>query len=169
MGARSFQEISGYRRLDELNLKLDRFSNRVLKEHCLDLPDKMYVRRDVPLTTEQEKAYIQMKKLALAKLDNGELATTSSVLTQIMRLQQICCGHAVRRGRVSHAGSNRYKELIDVAEELQGKAIIWATYTHDIQQIAYALRDRFGPEAVATYYGETAQDERQGYCRYVPR
>jgi SNF2 family DNA or RNA helicase len=48
-----------------------------------------------------------------------------------------------------------------VTEELQGKAIIWATYTHDIQQIASALRDRFGPEAVATYYGDTRQDERQ--------
>ena len=162
MGARSFQEIAGYRRLDELNLKLDSFSNRVLKEHCLDLPPKMYIRRDVPLTTEQEKAYIQMKKLALAKLDSGELATTSSVLTQIMRLQQICCGHLQSdEGELVTLASNRYKELIDVAEELQGKAIIWATYTHDIQQIAYALRDRFGPEAVATYYGETAQDERQ--------
>ena len=162
MGARSFQEISGYRRLDELNLKLDNFSNRVLKEECLDLPSKMYLRRDVPLTTEQEKAYIQMKKLALAKLENGELATTSSVLTQIMRLQQICCGHIQSDdGELVTLASNRYKELIDVTEELQGKAIIWATYTHDIQQIASALRDRFGPEAVATYYGATEQDERQ--------
>ena len=60
---------------------------------------------DVPLTTEQEKAYIQMKKLALAKLDNGELATTSSVLTQIMRLQtDMLRALAVRRGRASHAG-----------------------------------------------------------------
>ena len=57
--------------------------------------------------------------------------------------------------------SNRYKELIDICDELQGKAIICATYTQDIQQIASALRDRFGPEAVATYYGATAQDDRQ--------
>ncbi len=162
MGSRAFQEIVGYRRLDELNLKLDRFSNRVLKEHCLDLPDKMYVRRDVPLTSEQEKAYVQMKKLALAMLDNGDLATTTSVLTQIMRLQQICCGHIQSdEGETVTLASNRYRELVDIAEELQGKAIIWATYTYDIQQIADALRHRFGPEAVATYYGGTAQDERQ--------
>ena len=162
MGPRAFQEIVAYRRLDELNEKLNRFSNRILKEECLDLPAKMYIRRDVPLTAEQEKAYVQMKKLALAKLDNGELATTASVLTQIMRLQQICCGHIQSDdGELVTLASNRYKELIDVAEELQGKAIIWATYTHDIQQIASALRDRFGPGAVATYYGETAQDERQ--------
>ena len=162
MGPRAFQEIVAYRRLDELNEKLNRFSNRILKEECLDLPAKMYIRRDVPLTAEQDKAYVQMKKLALAKLDNGELATTASVLTQIMRLQQICCGHIQSDdGELVTLASNRYRELIDVTEELQGKAIIWATYTHDIQQIASALRDRFGPEAVATYYGETAQDERQ--------
>jgi SNF2 family DNA or RNA helicase len=122
----------------------------------------MYIRRDVPLTVEQEKAYVQMKKLALAKLDNGELATTASVLTQIMRLQQICCGHIQSDdGELVTLASNRYKELIDVAEELQGKAIIWASYTHDIQQIASALRHRFGVEAVALYYGETPQDQRQ--------
>jgi SNF2 family DNA or RNA helicase len=162
MGPRAFQEIVAYRRLDELNEKLNRFSNRILKEECLDLPAKMYIRRDVPLTAEQDKAYVQMKKLALAKLDNGELATTASVLTQIMRLQQICCGHIQSDdGELVTLASNRYKELIDVTEELQGKAIIWATYTHDIQQIASALRDRFGPEAVATYYGDTRQDERQ--------
>ena len=162
MGSRAFQEIVGYRRLDELNLKLDGFSNRILKEHCLDLPDKMYIRRDVELTDEQKRVYVQMKKLALAKLENGELATTASVLTQIMRLQQICCGHLQPdEGEVQALDNNRLRELLEITDELQGKAIIWATYTHDIQQVANALRDRFGPEAVATYYGATPQDERQ--------
>jgi SNF2 family DNA or RNA helicase len=162
MGSRAFQEIVGYRRLDELNLKLDSFSNRILKEHCLDLPDKMYIRRDVALTDEQKRVYTQMKKLALAKLENGELATTSSVLTQIMRLQQICCGFLQPdEGEIELLDNNRLKELLEITDELQGKAIIWATYTHDIQQVSSALRDRFGPEAVATYYGATPQDERQ--------
>lgn len=162
MGNRAFQEIVGYRRLDELNLKLDKFSNRILKEECLDLPNKMYIRRDVALTDEQKRVYTQMKKLALAKLENGELATTASVLTQIMRLQQICCGHLQPdEGEIQVLDNNRLKELMEITEELQGKAIIWASYTHDIQQIASALRDRFGPEAVATYYGATEQDDRQ--------
>lgn len=162
MGNRAFQEIVGYRRLDELNQKLDGFSNRILKEECLDLPDKMYIRRDVSLTEEQTRVYKEMKKLALARLNNGELATTASVLTQIMRLQQICCGFLQPdEGEIQALDSNRLKELMEIIDELQGKAIIWASYTHDIQQIASALRDRFGPEAVATYYGDTPQDERQ--------
>ena len=162
MGPRSFNEIVGYRRLDELNQKLESFSNRVLKEDCLDLPDKMYTKRLVPLSEEQNKSYKEMKRLALTKLHNGELATTQSVLTQIMRLQQICCGHIQDdEGNLVSFANGRLRELLDICEEVQGKAIIWATFTYDIQQIAKALRDRFGPDSVATYYGETPQEERQ--------
>jgi SNF2 family DNA or RNA helicase len=126
MGHRSFNQIVGYRKLDELNVKLDQFSNRILKEDCLDLPPKLYIRRDVPLTAEQAKLYKQMKKLALAKLENGELATTASVLTQIMRLQQICCGFLQPdEGEIQPLDNNRIDELLSIIEETQGKAIIW--------------------------------------------
>lgn len=162
MGHRSFQQIVGYRRLDELSEKLDRFSNRTLKQDCLDLPEKVYIKRFVELTPEQERVYNQMKKLALAKLETGELATTASVLTQIMRLQQICCGHfQPDDGDIRVLKNNRMNELMELAEEVQGKAILWATYTHDILHIAKALREQFGEDAVATYYGGTAQDDRQ--------
>ena len=53
----AFQEITGYRRLDELNEKLFEFSTRVLKEECLDLPEKVYIKREVELTDEQAKVY----------------------------------------------------------------------------------------------------------------
>ena len=162
MGNRSFQEIVGYRRLDELNEKLLEFSNRTLKEDCLDLPAKVYVRRQIDLTDEQLTVYTQMKKLALAQLENGTLATTESVLTQIMRLQQICCGFfQPDEGEIQPIPNNRLSGLMSAADELSGKAIIWASYTYDIQRIAEALRDRFGPESVATYYGKTPQKERQ--------
>ena len=162
MGQRSFSEFVGYRRLDELNEKLTQFSKRVLKSECLDLPDKLYTKRYVALTDEQKRLYDQMKDMALAMLENGELATTTSVLTQIMRLQQISCGHFTPDvGETRSLDSNRLDELLNITEELQGKCIIWASYTHDIQRIYYALRDCFGPEAVALYYGDTAQDMRQ--------
>jgi SNF2 family DNA or RNA helicase len=162
MGHRSFQEITGYRRLDELTEKLKLFSSRILKEECLTLPDKVYIRRNISLSEEQKRLYSQMKKFALAQLANGELATTQSVLTQIMRLQQICCGFfQPDEGSIEPIPNNRLDNLMDVTDEIQGKVIIWATYTHDIRQIADNLRHRFGAEAVATYFGGTPQDERQ--------
>ena len=166
MGHKSFQEIVGYRRLDELNQKLEKFSTRILKEDCLDLPDKIYVRRDVPLTDEQVKAYKQMKELALAQLESGALSTTQSVLTQIMRLHQICCGFLTTdEGDIVALKNNRLDELLDIVDETQGKVIIWATWTHDIEKITEALRRRFGPESAAPYYGATPDENRRAAVR----
>ena len=162
MGAHSFNQVVGFRRLDELTEKLSEHSYRVKKEDCLDLPDKVYTKREIALTPEQKRAYDQMKKLALARLDSGELSTTKNVLTQIMRLQQICCGNLTDdEGEIHTLPSNRIKELLDLCEEVQGKAIIWATWTMDIRSIADALRDRYGVQAVATLHGETPDSDRQ--------
>ena len=162
MGSHAFNQIVGFQRLDELTETLDKHSFRVRKEDCLDLPDKVYMKREVELTKEQSDAYAQMKHLALARLDNGELATTQNVLTQIMRLQQICLGSLTDDdGEVHPLKSNRQSELMDICDEIQGKAIMWATWTMDIRSIAEALRDRFSVQAVATLHGETPDSERQ--------
>ena len=65
-GGRRVQLIGGYQRLDELSHILKPFSDRVLKEDCLDLPPKTYIERQVELTEEQTKAYATMKTAALA-------------------------------------------------------------------------------------------------------
>ena len=120
------------------------------------------MRRHVELTVEQSDAYAQMGSLALARLDSGELATTQNVLTQIMRLQQICLGSLTDDdGTVHDLKSNRLSALLDICDEIQGKAIIWATWTRDIRSIAEALRDRCGVQAVATLHGETPDSDRQ--------
>ena len=44
---RSVQIVVGYRNLDELSEKLKAFSYRVLKDECLDLPKKTFMKREV--------------------------------------------------------------------------------------------------------------------------
>lgn len=162
MGHKSFQQLVGYKRLDELNEIVQSISSRVLKEECLDLPEKIYTRRHVELTQEQQVAYNQMKTMALAMLEDGSLATTTNVLTQIMRLQQICCGFLKDDdGEITELKNNRINELLNVCEETDGKVIIWANWVHDISRISKALEKEYGPDAVCSYYGETAQEDRQ--------
>lgn len=162
MGHRSFQQIVGFQRLDELNGKLDDFSKRVLKRDCLDLPEKVYIRRDVELTKEQKSLYTQMSKLALAQLEDGSLASTNNVLTQLMRLQQICCGFIKNDDEeVSEVPSNRLQELVNVCEETDGKVIIWASFVHDIEKICEMLHKEYGADSYAGFYGATAQEDRQ--------
>ena len=161
-GGKSFDQIIGYRRIEELQAKIHDYSTRILKEDCLDLPDKLYQKRYVPLSADQKKVYEQMRTLALAQIDNGELATTTSVLTQIMRLQQICCGFLPPDdGQIKELENGRLKELLSILEEVDGKVIIWATWTHDIKKIKKAIAEKYGEESVATFYGDTPQDKRQ--------
>ena len=46
-GGKSFDQIIGYRRMEELQAKIHDYSTRILKEDCLDLPDKLYQKRYV--------------------------------------------------------------------------------------------------------------------------
>ena len=102
-----------------------------------------------------------MKETALAML-NGKQATTMSVLTQLMRLHQITCGHfTADDGSTQPIASNRLNELINVLDELEGKAIIWAHYQYDIREIIRVIVEKYGPGSVVDYYGLTPQDERQ--------
>ena len=157
----TFKQIVGYRHLEELQKKLNHFSFRVTKEECLDLPDKVFVRRDIELTDEQRKAYDQMKLMALTLID-GDMMSTNNALTQIMRLHQICCGHVkFDDGRQVDIPNNRVNELLATTQEVTGKIIIWANYRRDIENIKAALQKEYGMTAVATYYGDTETEERQ--------
>jgi SNF2 family DNA or RNA helicase len=132
-----------------------------LKEDCLDLPDKIYMKRIITLTKKQEEVYEQMKREALAFL-NGKKTTTVNALTQLMRLQQITCGHFVADdGTTQEIDSNRLDELMDVLEEVEGKALIWCHWQKDVQIIKEAILKEYGPGSVVDYYGLTPQDQRQ--------
>ena len=162
---RSIQVVNKFINLNELSDKLQGFSYRVLKEDCLDLPEKIYMKRYISLTHDQIKVYDQMKKTALATL-NGKTTSTMTVLTQLMRLQQITCGHFVADdGSTQDIQSNRIKELMDVLDEIEGKAIIWGHWQRDIKNIIKAVVDEYGPGSVVDYYGLTPQDERQDNIR----
>ena len=158
---RTIQVVHKFQNLSELSDKLQPFSYRVLKEDCLDLPPKNFTKRYIVLTSEQKKTYDQMKKTALATL-NGKVTSTITVLTQLMRMHQITCGHfTADDGSTQLIPNNRITELMNVLEETEGKAIIWANYQRDITNIIESIIKEYGPGSVVDYYGLTPQDERQ--------
>jgi len=151
----------GYKRLGELSDKLKPFSYRVLKEDCLDLPDKIYIKREVDLTDEQKSTYVTMKSAALAQL-NGKMATAPHVLTQIMRLHQITCGHLKNDDdTITEIKNNRISSLLEILEEVEGKVIIWANYVYDIKRIVKAIGLKYGEDTIVQYYGAIPAEQRQ--------
>jgi SNF2 family DNA or RNA helicase len=152
----------GFQNLTELNRLLLPFSYRVRKEDCLDLPDKVYIKREVELTKEQQKLYSDLKSHAIAFVEQKGMITASTILTQILRLQQVCSGFAkLEDGSIVTVDTQKPKELLAVLEETDGKVIIWANFTHDILSIRTAIAAEYGPETVETFYGATKGEERQ--------
>jgi SNF2 family DNA or RNA helicase len=120
------------------------------------------MKRIIKLTPEQEKIYKQMKHLALAQME-GKMMTTATVMTQLMRLQQINCGHfTADDGTIKPIKNNRTVELLDTLKEIHGKVVIWAHYQYDVETIVEHLTKEYGDNSVVTYYGKTPMNERQG-------
>ena len=162
---RSIQVVDKFQNLGELSDTVKQFSYRVLKEDCLDLPPKVFIKRHVTLTPEQKKVYEQMKEQAIAHL-NGKVTTTMTVLTQLMRLHQITCGYvAADDGTTQQVESNRLNELMSVLEDTDGKVIIWANYQMSVSEIMQALTKKYGANSFVHYYGLTPQEDRQNYIR----
>ena len=78
-----------------------------------------------------------------------------------MRLHQITCGHfTADDGSIQRIPNNRVSELMDILEETEGKAIIWAHYQYDITNIIKEIVKVYGPGSVVDYFGLTPQKER---------
>jgi SNF2 family DNA or RNA helicase len=102
-----------------------------------------------------------MKEKAIAFL-NGKMVSTATVITQLMRLHQITCGHFKSDdGTIQELKNNRIDQLMEILEEVEGKAVIWAHYRYDIQAIVKSISKKYGENSVVTYYGDTSTDDRQ--------
>ena len=162
---RSIQVVDKFQNLGELSDVVKQFSYRVLKEDCLDLPPKVFIKRHITLTADQKKVYEQMKEQALAVL-NGKVTTTMTVLTQLMRLHQITCGYVTADdGTIQQVESNRLNELMSILEDTDGKVIIWANYQLSVGEIIQKIIKVYGPDSYVHYYGLTPQEDRQDFIR----
>jgi len=135
---RTIQVVDKFKNLGELSEQLKGFSYRVLKEDCLDLPEKNWTKRQITLTPDQRKIYIQMKETALAML-NGKQATTMTVLTQLMRLHQITCGHfTADDGTIQRIDNNRVNELMNILSEMENTNKSFKEVLTKAQSLGYA-------------------------------
>ena len=160
-GGRRFTQVVGYQNLDELSEVIKNFTYRVTKDKCLDLPDKVYMRRVFSMTKEQKKIYNEMRTMAIAFLESEEV-TATSVITQLLRLHQISCGFfPADDGPIKPLKHGRMEQLTEALEEATGKVIIWANYRYDIFAISEVLTKTYGKESFVTYFGDTKDEDRQ--------
>ena len=158
LGNRSFEKIVGFANHQELTNKLNDYSYRVLKTDCLDLPDKIYLKREVEMTASQKKMYDTLKTESLVLLENGILTSTNA-LTTLNKLQQIACGHVKDDfGNVNMISDSKIRALEEILHEIDNKAkvIIWCNFQKDVELVKKWLGDK-----AVTYYGKNNDQERE--------
>jgi SNF2 family DNA or RNA helicase len=155
-------------KIEELWEKLSPHSYRKRLEECADVPPKLYVTREVELTSEQARLYREMDEFATAELQGGLFMTAGQAVTRALRLHQLCCGWATDddTGTVHQVATNRPQALMDLLEEHDGKAIIWCSYTRDLVKLAAMLERKHGPQGIAKFYGQNRKDREEDNRRF---
>ena len=161
-GGYNIQIPKYYVNLEELEYKLKNFSYRVRKKDCLDLPEKMYVQRNVELPDEQRLAYERLKENALIIMQDDEVSYNNK-LTELLKLQQVANGFVkTNEGDIKEFKTNaKLKELMSILEETQDKCIIWANYVYNIEMIKKKLKETYGEDSVVSIYGKDSVDVRK--------
>lgn len=175
LGGFQNKKIVGYVNEQELMDKIDSHTFRVLKDDCLDLPERNYIRREVPMHPEQRKIYEQLRKDFFVELDTGVL-TAKMAAQRITRLQQVVNGFIWKNEKKDkYTGAvvepfmyqefpqNRVQACIDIINESrpETKIIVWIKFQGDYK----LLSEAFEKEGIGftDYVGATPTDQRPAH------
>jgi SNF2 family DNA or RNA helicase len=172
MGGFENKQIIGYQNVDELMEIIRPHVFEVSKAEALpDLPPKVYETRIVKPNEEQKRIYRDLNKYLEAEI-NGQLVEPKNVLEKMLRLQEVTSGfYSVEEmdpitekkvfKKFPIPGTDpKISALLDLSEEIRGKAIIWSRFRWQIEIIASALRKKYGDESVVEFHGGIDSDAR---------
>lgn len=144
-----YSKIVGYQRTDELQEKIKTYTFRVLKKDCLDLPEKLYQREFITMTPDQVRIDEEIRLEGITYVKNckerGEPITIANVLARMVKRQQVACGYLLNVEEqkvveiVTPDKNPRLIRLRELMDRIEGKVIIWARFTQDINYIMNML------------------------------
>lgn len=144
--ARGIGNRPKYKNLDKLSKLIAPHSFRVLKEDCLDLPEKIYKTLLFDLTPQQKAIYKKAKVECRLVFENEETPFTK--LVAITKLAQITSGyyiHPLSDEPIRIEGKTPKLDLlierVTKIVEAGGKVIIWARYRIEIADIVARLKE----------------------------
>ena len=148
--------VKGYRDMDDLRLRMSKYASFVSKQECVDLPEKIYTTRYITLTTEQKEAYDNIKHNLIHNTDKG-ICATQYIISQIVKLRQICNGFLVlNNSKVEVFKNDKINILNEISGELDN-GIIWCEYVRQIKTVY----DIFKNDRAFCYYGVSTTAERE--------
>jgi len=123
---------------------------RFTKEECLDLPELIYVTREVELTPQQKKYYELLRKQLVVSAV-GEQITAVNAAVGMSKLLQISCGavYSDSGETLEFDIKNRYKVMREVLDETKQKALIFVPFKNTIKILSEKLQaDGFTTEII---------------------
>lgn len=146
MGGYLGHEIVGYRHLDEIHAKVDATSYQCSRSDVLDLPEWFDEEVPITLSPETRRMYDRMAKDAIIEIEQAEgegTAVARTVLTQLLRLQQITSGF-VRTvdDRYMDIGNEKARTTAGIAESLMAERrplVVFVRFRRDMDLIEREL------------------------------
>ena len=113
---------------------------RFTKDECLDLPDMVYVKRNVELTKQQAKYYEALRKRNVLQVA-GEDVTAVNAAVAMNKLLQISAGAVYSDGgdTVRFDIKNRYNVLKEAINESSKKVLVFIPFKHIIDVLSEKL------------------------------
>ena len=169
MGGFNNKQIIAYKDLDGLIAKEHSIAFRVTKAEALDLPEQTFETRTVELSKKERQLYDTLKRTSCAELEDGGQVTATTVLTKLLRLQQLTGGFLVEDDTsepqlVSRAKLDALADIItDYVIEGKKKLVVFARFVAEVKEIA-ATAERMlpAPMRAVCIYGEIKKEDRGG-------
>jgi len=151
--------IQEYKNIDALYNEVEPYCSIVKKEDCLDLPETTHQVEVVPLSSEQDRIYRQLKTELVSEL-KGDILTVPHALTKLLRLQQVVGGffNTGETKQVIGETVPRVERVKDIIRDIIGKhkVIIWCRFVDEIKLLMEELKE-YNPEGL---FGEVHAERR---------
>lgn len=167
MGDYGNKKIVGYKDLEGLIKKEHSIAFRVTKDEALDLPEQTFETRKIQFNQKEKNLYERIKKDSYAELDGGGHITATTVLTRLLRLQQLAGGFLVQDDAQKPQLVSRAKldALADIIEDYVigsgKKLVIFARFIAEVKAIM-ELADKVLPKELkqVAIYGDIKKEDR---------
>lgn len=167
MGGFENKQIVDYKNMDELVKKAHSIAYRVSKAEALDLPDEIHQPLYVELGKKTRALYNQLRREAIADLENDEVVTANNVLTKLLRLAQITGGHVTDEdGKLHQVGTEKmtlFEETLTDLLDAGKKVVVFARFIPEIKAIKKLLESKGVDHRIIT--GEVSQTDRGEYVK----
>ena len=147
MGGFGGYQIVGYRHLEELQEMLDSVMVRRRKVDVLDLPPKIYINELLEMNNNQAAIYEEVREALIKDIDRIRLS--HNPLAELIRLRQATASTAILSSKVN--ASCKIDRLLEIMEEVNGKAVIFSNWTSVTDIVAEKLK-KYKPAVIT---GET--------------